>query len=39
MIKKAIKSLFKQVLEDLDDVTPRLVLADALEDAGEVLHA
>lgn len=39
MIKKAIKSLFKQVLEDLDVAAPRLVLADALEDAGEVLYA
>lgn len=39
MIKQVIKSLFEQVLEDLDDVTPRLVLADALEDAGEVLYA
>lgn len=25
MIKQVIKSLFEQVLEDLDDMTPRLV--------------
>jgi hypothetical protein len=39
VIKQVIKSLFEQVLEDLDDMTPRLVLADALEDAEEFLHA